>query len=36
MIFDLGHLEAFLSAVEDTFADVRFYAGVAPPLTWDR
>jgi 5,10-methylenetetrahydrofolate reductase len=29
MIFDLGRLEAFLSAAEDTLAGVRFYAGVA-------
>jgi 5,10-methylenetetrahydrofolate reductase len=29
MIFDLGRLEAFLSAAEDTLADVRFYASVA-------
>ena len=29
MIFDLARLEAFLSAAEDTLADVRFYAGVA-------
>jgi 5,10-methylenetetrahydrofolate reductase len=29
MIFDLARLEAFLSAAEDTLADVRFYASVA-------
>jgi 5,10-methylenetetrahydrofolate reductase len=29
MIFDLGRLEAFLSAAEDTLAGVRFYASVA-------
>jgi len=29
MIFDLGRLQAFLSAAEDTLADVRFYASVA-------
>ncbi len=29
MIFDLGRLETFLSAAEDTLADVRFYASVA-------
>jgi methylenetetrahydrofolate reductase (NADPH) len=28
MIFDLGSLEAFLSAAEDILADVRFYASV--------
>jgi 5,10-methylenetetrahydrofolate reductase len=30
MIFDFARLEAFLSAAEDTLADVRFYASVAP------
>jgi 5,10-methylenetetrahydrofolate reductase len=29
MIFDLGRLEAFLSAAEDILADVRFYASLA-------
>ena len=29
MIFDLGRLEAFLSAAEDTLAGVQFYASVA-------
>src|SRR6185437_10522343 len=29
MIFDLGRLEAFLSAAEDTLAGVRFYASIA-------
>ena len=29
MIFDLGRLQAFLAAADDTLADVRFYASVA-------
>jgi methylenetetrahydrofolate reductase (NADPH) len=29
MLFDLGRLDAFLSAAEDILADVRFYASVA-------